>query len=195
MREHEPDFRLSNDTTDLDQETGASTGDLRENDPADAGFTSRDRLFRSHFQRVNRLADRSYDQVRMAYEIGFAAGAESRGSRDFQELETDLQNGWLNVRTGAGDWASVRDMAREGFELGRSQGRVHDMPASGTTRSHIRPSFADPVPDDEDPTAPDSPEQTLAYQHEDNRGPEWEPRDRGNSGMDADADKQEPGPR
>lgn len=195
MREHEPEFRLANDTTDLPQETGASTGDLRENDPANAGYTAQDRLFRSHFQRVNRVADRSYEQVRAAYELGFAAGAESRGGREFQELETDLRNGWLNVRTSAGDWATVRDMAHEGFQLGRSQGRVADMPPSGTTRSHVRPSFADPVADDGDPTSPESPEQTRTYQHENHRGPEWESRDRGNSGMDADADKQEPGPR
>jgi hypothetical protein len=195
MREHEAEFRLSNDTTDLPEETGASTGDLRANDPSSAGYTSQDRLFRSHFQRVNRLADRSFDQVRAAYQLGFAAGAESRGGHEFHELETDLQNGWLNVRTSAGDWASVRDLAEEGFELGRSQGRVRDMPPSGTSRSHVRPSFSDPVADDADPTAPQSPEQTLAYQHEDNRGPEWDPKERGNSGMDAPADKQEPGPR
>jgi hypothetical protein len=195
MREYEADFRLGNDTTDLSQETGASTGDLRANDPADAGYTSEDRLFRSHFQRVNTLADRSFDQVRAAYELGYAAGAASRDEHQFTELEKELQNGWLNVRTAAGDWASVRDLAHEGFDLGRSQGRVRAMPPSGTTRSQARPSFSDPVADDQDPTAPESPEQTLAFQHEDNRGPEWTARERGNSGMDADADKREPGPR
>jgi len=195
MREHEADFRLGNDPTDLPQETGASTGDLRANDPQSAGFTAQDRLFRSHFQRVNTLADRSFDQVRGAYQLGYAAGAESRGGHQFQELEKDIENGWLNVRTGAGDWASVRDLAREGFDLGRSQGRVLEMPPSGTTRSQSRPSFSDPVADDLDPTAPGSPEQTRDFQHEDNRGPEWTAKDHGNSGLDADADKREPGPR
>jgi hypothetical protein len=35
-----------------------------------------------------------------------------------------------------------------------------DVPA-GTTPSHDRPSFADPVPGGIDPTSPDSPEQTY----------------------------------
>jgi len=193
MREQEADFRLGNDTTGLEPETGASTGDLRENDPASAGYTPEDRLFRSHFQRVNTLADRSYDQVRAAYELGYTAGAS--GERQFQEIEKDLQYGWLNVRTSSGDWASVRDLAQEGFQLAQAQGRVRNMPPSGTTRSHVRPSFSDPVPGDLDPTSPASPEQTLEFQNVDNRGPEWKPIDRGNSGLDADADKAEPGPR
>ncbi len=171
-------------------EAGASTGDARENDPADAGFTQEDdRVFRSHFQRVNRLADRIYEQVRPAYELGYRTAAACSDGRGFEDLEQRIENGWLSVRTPRGDWASVREFARAGFDRRMAFGRVSAATPAGTTRSHDRPSFADPVPADLDPTAPASPEQTLEFQHEDNRGPEWNSIDRGNTGMDAEADK------
>jgi hypothetical protein len=137
------------------QETGASTGDARENDPHSAGFTPEDdELFRSHFQHVNRLADRAYEQVRPAYRLGYFA-AEDAGNdpRSFEEIEHDLENGWLNVRLAHGDWASVREFVRAGFDRAR-QGRVRDMPHAGTTPSHDRASFSDPIADPADPTAP-----------------------------------------
>ena len=145
------------------QETGASTGDARENDPKSAGFTpAEDQLFRSHFQRVNRLADRAYEMVRPAYQLGFGAAAETGAERlTFDDVERDLENSWLNVRTGRGDWASVREFARAGYEHGRGQGRVQNMPHAGTTRSHDRASFSDPLADGMDPTSPGSPEQSL----------------------------------
>jgi hypothetical protein len=43
------------------------------------------------------------------------------------------------------------------------QGRVSDSPPAGTTPSHDRPSFADPVPGNIDPTAAESPENTVLY--------------------------------
>lgn len=46
------------------------------------------------------------------------------------------------------------------------QGRVTERPRAGTTPSHDRESFSDPIASNIDPTAPDSPEQTLAYQRE-----------------------------
>lgn len=159
-------------------ETGASTGDARENDPRDAGFTDeQDRVFRSHFQHVNRLADRSYEQVRAAYELGVRAAREhGKSGRAFEEIEKDLEGGWLSVRVSGGDWASVREFARAGFD-NALQGRVIGATAAGTTVSHDRPSFSDPVPDNTDPTAPESPEQTLEYQHHTSDEDEWLPRD------------------
>ena len=47
-----------------------------------------------------------------------------------------------------------------------AQGRMKPLPPAGTTPSHERASFSDPVPSNIDPTDPDSPEQTLAFQHE-----------------------------
>jgi hypothetical protein len=145
----------------FEPETGVSTGDARENDPRAAGFTEDvDQLFRSHFQHVNRLADRSYDQVRTAYQLGYAAAIRNEPTT-FEEVETELANGWLNVRTAHGDWATVREMVRVGFERGRMFGRVDQMTLIGTTASHSRESFSDPLPKNVDPTSPASLEQTL----------------------------------
>jgi hypothetical protein len=49
----------------------------------------------------------------------------------------------------------------------RRQGRIVNATPPGTTASHDRATFNDPVPDDLDPTAPMSPEQTLSYQQPD----------------------------
>ena len=159
----------SYDPKRFETETGASTGDARENDPRSAGFTEADdRLFRSHFQHVNRLADRSYEQVRPAYQLGYSAALRD-DALTFDEIETDLANGWLNVRTAHGDWATIRELARVGFERGRGFGRVDGMPPVGTTPSHTRESFSDPLAANTDPTAPGSPEQTLEFQRPDSR--------------------------
>jgi hypothetical protein len=59
------------------------------------------------------------------------------------------------------------------------QGRIVDATPPGSTPSHDRATYSDPVPDDMDPTAPLSPEQTLSYQQDD--GPV---QFRGNNGRD-----------
>jgi hypothetical protein len=142
--------QTSDDHERFESETGASTGDARENDPRAAGFTEAvDRLFRSHFQHANRLADRSYEQVRPAYQLGYSAALRGDAG-SFEEIETDLANGWLNVRTAHGDWAAVRDLVRAGFERARGFGRVERMPPVGTTPSHSRESFSDPLPEASD---------------------------------------------
>jgi hypothetical protein len=117
------------DSNDWVDETGASTGDRRENSPSAAGFTGeRDRLFRSHFQHANQLADRGYEQVQPAYELGFTAAVNSANARrDFEEIEKDLESGWLSVRTDGGEWQSVRVFARAGFDAAR-QGSVEPFP-------------------------------------------------------------------
>jgi len=125
------------DAKEWEDETGAATGDARENDPRSAGFTNRDdRLYRSQFQRANRLADR----------------ADPRGS---DEIEKDFENGWLNVRVGKGDWAAAPDVG--GIASDRvKQGRVTGMPPAGTSPTHDRVSFSDPIADNIDPTSPAS---------------------------------------
>jgi len=117
------------DSNEWVPESGASTGDHRENSPDAAGFTSeQDRVFRSHFQHANHLADRGYEQVRPAYQLGYDAGASAGNQgRGFEEIEKDLENGWLNVRAGDGDWQSVRVFAREAFDRAR-QGTVEPFP-------------------------------------------------------------------
>jgi hypothetical protein len=150
----EQDFDLPSWTPD----TAAGTGDARENDPQGPGFTNDDdRLYRSHFQHANRLADRAYEQVRPAYRLGQLAAADpATNGRAFDDLEKDLENGWLNVRTAAGDWASVREFVRVGFDSER-QGSIANAPPSGTSPSHDRVPFSDPLPGNVDPTEPGSP--------------------------------------
>lgn len=125
------------DSSEWVDETGAATGDARENDPGSAGFTNPDdRLFRSQFQRVNRLADR----------------ADPNAS---DEIAKDLERGWLNVRVGNSDWAAAPDshhVAGDRVE----QGRVTGMPPAGTTPTHNRVSFSDPIAGNVDPTSRES---------------------------------------
>lgn len=175
-------------------EFGDETGDRRENDPGSPGYTPEDdRVFRSHFQRANRLADRAYEQVRPAYALGREAARDPvRGARSFDDVEPELREGWMTVRTAAGDWTSVRDFAREGFERGRDLGFHKSDAAIGTTPSHERPSFRDPVSDNMDPTAPESPEQTLDWQHGSDLGsqpPVKENRSREPADMPTEAEK------
>jgi len=122
-------------------EPGASTGDARENDPSAPGFTEgQDRVFRSQFQHANRVTRRSDE----AYHGD--AGVSER-------VETDRENGWLNVRVGDSDWASAPD----GPPTNRDpslQGRIQGLPPAGTTPSHDRVSFSDPIHANNDPTDP-----------------------------------------
>jgi hypothetical protein len=65
----------------------------------------------------NRLADRSYEDVRPFYALGHIASQHPhyRG-RPFDEIEEELQKGWTDdLRTRYGDWASVRPFAREAY--------------------------------------------------------------------------------
>jgi hypothetical protein len=101
-----------------------------------------DDLFSSHFAHVNRLADRSYEEVRAAYRLGQAAGIDPQNKGcSFGDVEKDLENGWLNVRVGGGDWSSVREFALAGFDRGR-QGRIPNAPPSD---SENRPPYRDPL--------------------------------------------------
>ena len=129
---------------------------------ADDRFTeNHDRLFRSHFERINRLADRAYPDVRPAYQLGHSAAMDVRNrGRRFDEVETDLENGWLNVRVGGGDWAAVREFARAAFDSAR-QGRVANMTPAIADSGHDRVSYNDPLPDAIDPTDPNGPEERI----------------------------------
>jgi hypothetical protein len=137
-------------------EFGVSTGDQRENNPSLPGFTESDPLFRSHFQHANRFADRAYEDLRPAYQLGFEVAADPRfAGKAFEEVEKDLEGNWVNLRFRGGDWRTVRDYAREGFEQARRIGFVSGSRPSGSDSERL-PSFADPLADDIDPTSPDS---------------------------------------
>lgn len=122
---------------------------------------TQDRLFRSHFERVNRLADRGYGDVEPAYRLGYSAALDTRNrGRRFEEVETDLENGWLNVRVGGGEWASVRELARVAFDSA-TQGRVANMTPAIAGPGHDRVSYNDPLAGAMDPTDPASPEDRI----------------------------------
>lgn len=112
-----------------------------------------DAFYRSHFTHANHLADRSYEQVRSAYRFGETAAGHVV-DQSFEEVEKDLENGWLNVRVGTGEWASVREFARAGFDRAR-QGRIANAPPAGDAD---RPPYADPLGAAIDPNATDNPE-------------------------------------
>jgi len=95
-----------------------------------------DTIFRSQFERANRI--KKPDDA-----------AVSR-------VEEDDENGWMNVRVGDLRWASVQNLPRQ-LADGPNQGRIENAPPAGTTPSHDRVSFADPLPDNLDPTDPEAP--------------------------------------
>jgi len=67
--------------------------------------------------RSDRLADRSYDDVRPAYQLGHLASENPDYSgRNFESIEADLQRGWTNdLRARHGDWSTVRPFAEEAY--------------------------------------------------------------------------------
>jgi outer membrane lipoprotein SlyB len=82
-----------------------------------------DTLYRSRYEgAADRLADRSYDDVRPAYQLGHLAGRNPEYSnRTFDEVEGDLRRGWTDdVRARHGEWDTVRPYARDAYERGRS---------------------------------------------------------------------------
>lgn len=77
-----------------------------------------DSTYRSSYEkREDRLADRNYDDVRPAYQLGHIASENPDYSgRNFEDIETDLQRGWSNdLRARHGDWAAVRPYAEEAY--------------------------------------------------------------------------------
>jgi hypothetical protein len=90
-----------------------------------------DTHYRNHYESSSsKLADRSYEDVRPAYQLGHLASQNpDYANRDFDAVETDLQRGWSNdVSTKHGDWSSVKGYARDAYQRGR-------MSSSGTGAS------------------------------------------------------------
>ena len=83
-----------------------------------------DTYYRTHYEgSSNRLADRSYDDVRPAYHLGHIASRNpDYANRNFDAVEGDLRRGWNDDMRGKyGEWDSVRGYARHGFDYGRSR--------------------------------------------------------------------------
>ena len=81
-----------------------------------------DSYYRTHYESSSaRLGDRTYDDVRPAYQLGHLAGQNpDYTGRSFDDIEGDLRRGWTDdVRTRHGDWESVRGYARDAYDRGR----------------------------------------------------------------------------
>jgi len=81
-----------------------------------------DRYRESYEGRKDRLADRSYDDVRPAYQLGYLASENpDYQGKSFDTVESDLQRGWGNdLRAKHGDWATVRPYAEEAYSRNTS---------------------------------------------------------------------------
>lgn len=87
-------------------------------DAAQSFDDSTDNNYRQAYEaRDDRLADRSYDDIRPAYQLGHLASENPDYSgRNFETIEADLQRGWTNdLRARHGDWSTVRPFAEEAF--------------------------------------------------------------------------------
>jgi len=71
---------------------------------------------------TSRLADRSFEDVRPAYQAGHIAGLNpDYRDRDFDAGETDLQRGWTDdLRARHGDWNAARPFARDAYTRSRA---------------------------------------------------------------------------
>lgn len=77
-----------------------------------------DDYYRSHYERENRLADRSYDDARISYQVGHIAGRNPEyRDREFEDIEADLERGWTDdVRKRHGEWEGARGPARAAYQ-------------------------------------------------------------------------------
>lgn len=77
-----------------------------------------DSFYRERFEnRPDRLVDRTYEDVRPAYQLGHIASMNpDYNGRSFEEIEPDLRQGWTNnIRAHHGDWSAVRPYAEEAY--------------------------------------------------------------------------------
>ena len=95
-----------------------------------------DDFYRSHYEKENRLADRSYDDARVYYQIGHIAGRNPEyRDREFEEVERDLERGWTeDVRKSHGEWKGARGAARAAYQrskLSTQQGGAAHIASGG----------------------------------------------------------------
>ena len=139
---------------------------------AEALTTDDDNYYRSHYESSsNRLADRGYDHVRPAYHLGhIAARNPDYASRNWNEVEGDLQRGWnSDASRQYGEWSTVRPYASEGFNRGRS---TADRAASGAkSLGNKAANAADDLKDrvDGNPSSRPGPDSTDASRRFDSR--------------------------
>jgi hypothetical protein len=92
-------------------------------DAAHKFTTDDDTYYREQFEtRTDRLADRSYDDVRPAYQLGHIASMNpDYNGRTFDDVEPELRHGWGNdLRARHGDWSAVRPYAEQAYSRNAS---------------------------------------------------------------------------
>lgn len=90
-----------------------------------------DDTYRRHYAEwAGQNALRSYEDVRPAYKIGYLAGQNPEWrDRSFAAVDPELGRGWAQLSAGHGDWAHVRDLARDAFDRARlGQPPLSDQP-------------------------------------------------------------------
>ncbi len=94
-----------------------------------------DLAYRSDYAAAGtRPADRGYEDVRPAYQLGHVARRNpDYEGKAFDEVERDLEKGWTtDLRTKHGDWSAVRQHALSAYS------RTTDKPRETTARSGDR---------------------------------------------------------
>ncbi len=82
-----------------------------------------DEYYSGHYEKSStKLADRSFDDVRPAYQLGHVAAQNpDYANKPWKDVSTDLQRGWTAEHTKKyGEWNTVSNYAGEGFTRGRS---------------------------------------------------------------------------
>jgi len=82
-----------------------------------------DRAYRDAYENsTTRLADRSFDDVRPAYQAGHVAAQNPEyRDRDFDAIEGDLQHGWTDdLRARHGEWNAARPFAKDAYARSRA---------------------------------------------------------------------------
>ncbi len=84
--------------------------------------TEDDRYRQAYESREDRLADRGYEDVRPAYQLGHIASQNpDYNGKTFEVIEEELQRGWTNdLRARHGDWSAVKPFAYEAYSSGMS---------------------------------------------------------------------------
>jgi phage tail tape-measure protein len=108
-----------------------------------------DQAYRESYENSStRLADRSFDDVRPAYQAGHIAGQNpDYRDRDFDAIEGDLQQGWTDdLRARHGEWSTARPFARDAYTRSRAAATGAGA-AAGATAANAGRNAADAVGD------------------------------------------------
>lgn len=115
---------------------------------------SDDDHYRSHYEASpGKLADRKYEDVRPAYQLGHVASHNpDYQAKEWDAIEPDLQRGWSDdMKSKHGDWNQVRGYAKDAYTRNRSGLGAGGLGATaGATAGAAGHGLADKVDDFKD---------------------------------------------